>query len=125
MEAIRQTGAEAVHPGYGFLSENPRFADALEKEGDKRAAAVNRLISNREGLIGSILLGLTPIEPVEPRTERRRGRSLSIMLLRSDCFMLRRLYKGKRRPAREVRLDLSPVLGEMDHAGLSAADTIA
>ena len=30
---------------------------ALEKEGDKRAEAVNRLISNREGLIGSILLG--------------------------------------------------------------------
>jgi Mg2+/Co2+ transporter CorB len=30
---------------------------ALEKDGDKRAAAVNRLISNREGLIGSILLG--------------------------------------------------------------------
>lgn len=29
----------------------------LEKDGDKRAAAVNRLISNREGLIGSILLG--------------------------------------------------------------------
>jgi Mg2+/Co2+ transporter CorB len=30
---------------------------ALEKDGDKRAAAVNRLISNREELIGSILLG--------------------------------------------------------------------
>ena len=30
---------------------------ALEKDGDKRAAAVNKLISNREGLIGSILLG--------------------------------------------------------------------
>ena len=33
MEAIKQTGAEAVHPGYGFLSENPKFAEALEKAG--------------------------------------------------------------------------------------------
>ncbi len=33
IDAIRKTGAEAVHPGYGFLSENPKFAQALEKEG--------------------------------------------------------------------------------------------
>ena len=33
MEAIKATGAEAVHPGYGFLSENPKFAEALEAAG--------------------------------------------------------------------------------------------
>ncbi|WP_417798265.1 acetyl-CoA carboxylase biotin carboxylase subunit [Terasakiella pusilla] len=33
LAAIKQTGAQAVHPGYGFLSENASFFDALEKEG--------------------------------------------------------------------------------------------
>ena len=30
--AVRETGAEAIHPGFGFLSENPDFARRLEKE---------------------------------------------------------------------------------------------
>ena len=33
IEACKQTGAQAVHPGYGFLSENPKFAEALEAAG--------------------------------------------------------------------------------------------
>lgn len=33
VEAVRQTGAEAVHPGFGFLSENAGFARRLRDEG--------------------------------------------------------------------------------------------
>ncbi len=33
VEACRKIGAEAVHPGYGFLSERPHFAIALERAG--------------------------------------------------------------------------------------------
>ncbi len=33
IQACKDTGAEAVHPGYGFLSENPVFAEALAREG--------------------------------------------------------------------------------------------
>jgi len=33
ISACKQTAAEAVHPGYGFLSENAAFCEALEREG--------------------------------------------------------------------------------------------
>src|SRR5437588_11217166 len=33
VEACRQTGAQAVHPGYGFLSEREAFPQALEAAG--------------------------------------------------------------------------------------------
>ena len=33
IQAARDTGAQAIHPGYGFLSENPDFVDAVQAAG--------------------------------------------------------------------------------------------
>ncbi|MCH8111797.1 MAG: acetyl/propionyl/methylcrotonyl-CoA carboxylase subunit alpha [Proteobacteria bacterium] len=33
IKAAADTGAQAIHPGYGFLSENPGFAEAVERAG--------------------------------------------------------------------------------------------
>ena len=35
MSAVDVTGADAIHPGYGFLSENHKFAEIIEKHGIK------------------------------------------------------------------------------------------
>src|SRR5688572_14465900 len=33
VDVAKRAGCDAVHPGYGFLSENPNFAEACEKAG--------------------------------------------------------------------------------------------
>ncbi|KAB8317088.1 acetyl/propionyl/methylcrotonyl-CoA carboxylase subunit alpha [Tolypothrix campylonemoides VB511288] len=47
IDAARTTGAQAIHPGYGFLSENTDFADAVEDAGlvfiGPKAASMRRM----------------------------------------------------------------------------------
>jgi pyruvate carboxylase subunit A len=44
INAAKQSGADAIHPGYGFLAENPRFAAACEKESLKFIGPSSRVL---------------------------------------------------------------------------------
>ena len=66
LEAVKKTGAQAVHPGYGFLSENAAFADACAAAGvvfiGPPAAAIRAMGSKSEAkkLMGTAAVPLTP-----------------------------------------------------------------
>jgi 3-methylcrotonyl-CoA carboxylase alpha subunit len=66
LDVARRTGAEAVHPGYGFLSENAEFAEACEKAGvafiGPPASAIRAMGSKSaaKALMGAAGVPLTP-----------------------------------------------------------------
>ena len=45
MSAVDLTGAEAIHPGYGFLSENAKFSEVVNKHGIKFIGPSGEIIS--------------------------------------------------------------------------------
>jgi pyruvate carboxylase subunit A len=46
LDVAHKTGAEGIHPGYGFLAENPEFAARCEKEGIKFIGPSSRAIES-------------------------------------------------------------------------------
>ncbi|MDM7919013.1 MAG: biotin carboxylase N-terminal domain-containing protein, partial [Methanosarcina sp.] len=73
MEAIiavaKNTGAEAIHPGYGFLSENPVFAKRCEDEGIIFIGPPSHVISEMGSKIRARNLMMKAGVPVVPGTK--------------------------------------------------------
>jgi acetyl/propionyl-CoA carboxylase alpha subunit len=76
LEAARDTGADAVHPGYGFLSENPAFASACAEAGitfiGPPAAVIDRLGSKIAARDIAHKAGV-PVVPGETPEEQSNG----------------------------------------------------
>jgi pyruvate carboxylase subunit A len=69
IEVAKQCGAQAIHPGYGFLSENPSFAYACEREGLKFIGPSSKVIE----LMGNKVIARNLMKkinvPIIPGTE--------------------------------------------------------
>jgi acetyl-CoA carboxylase biotin carboxylase subunit len=80
LAAARDRGAEAIHPGYGFLSENADFAEACEREGivfiGPSSASIRAMGSKTAGRRVAALAGAPVVpgtrEPVSGSAEARR-----------------------------------------------------
>ena len=70
LDVVKRSGADAIHPGYGFLSENPRFAQACANAGVKfigpTAAAMHAMGSKTKARQSMELAGV----PFVPGTSR-------------------------------------------------------
>ncbi len=73
LDAVKRTGADAVHPGYGFLSENPSFARKLADAGvtfvGPSADAIS-LLGDKVAAKKTALKAGTPVVPGSPEPSK-------------------------------------------------------
>jgi acetyl-CoA carboxylase, biotin carboxylase subunit len=112
LEAARAHGAEAIHPGYGFLSENAEFAAACERSGivfiGPPAEAIRKMGSKTAARALAIEAGI----PVVPGMERAASDAAEARRFAHDCgfpVLLKAIAggggKGMRRVDRDDELD--------------------
>ncbi|MBK8665422.1 MAG: acetyl/propionyl/methylcrotonyl-CoA carboxylase subunit alpha [Burkholderiales bacterium] len=91
IEAAKQTGAQAIHPGYGFLSENEAFAKRCEEEGItfigpkhySIAAMGDKIASKKladEAKVSTIPGYNDPIDAAEQAVEIAKGIGYPVMI---------------------------------------------
>jgi acetyl-CoA carboxylase biotin carboxylase subunit len=105
IDVARRSGAEAIHPGYGFLSENPEFAEACARGGIKfigpSASAMRAMGSKTRARQAAIAAKI----PVVPGAANRLSREEAVKLAKEIGYpvMLKAAAGGGGKGMRLVR----------------------
>lgn len=81
LAAAGKTGAEAIHPGYGFLAENPEFAEACEQAGITFIGPSSTVIRAMGSKIGARALAQEAGVPVVPSFTKTPGSAADFPVL--------------------------------------------
>src|SRR5438105_12212269 len=71
LDVAKQCGADAIHPGYGFLSENPAFARACEQRGVRFIGPRSEVVALMGDKVEAKGLAMKAGAPVVPGVELR------------------------------------------------------
>ena len=77
LEVATRAGVDAIHPGYGFLSENPKFAEACEARGIRFIGPSARVVAMMGDKIEAKALAVKAGVPVVPGIELHGEQSVA------------------------------------------------
>jgi len=117
IEVAKQTGAQAIHPGYGFLSENPDFPEACINEGLVFIGPPPEVIRNMGSKVIARRLALESEIPVIPATSELaqgtdgEGEALAFAEEQGFPLMIKAVSGGGGRGIRQVGDDQALLAG--------------
>ena len=125
LRVARQSGADAIHPGYGFLSENPEFAEAVIAAGIQwigPSPEVMRTLGNKVAARHAAVAAGVPVMPATPPLPRDAGECARLAAGIGYPVMLKASWGGGGRGMRviESESDLALALEASRREALSA-----
>jgi pyruvate carboxylase len=118
LRVAKQAGADAIHPGYGFLSENPDFAEACERAGlifIGPKPEVMRTLGNKVAARNVAVAAGVPVMPATPPLPRDIETVKSMALEVGYPVMLKASWGGGGRGMRVIENE-NDLVGQIDTA---------
>ena len=122
LEAARASGADAVHPGYGFLSENADFAERVERAGLVYVGPQSEIIRTMGDKVAARQCAMRAGVPITPGSNRAIGDAAEARAIAADAgypVLVKAVAGGGGRGMRVAR-DEAELLAALERAASEA-----